>query len=155
MVLDREFDHTVDSVIGVFQSGGFLVEPVESGDLPNDARPGEPHRYALLHATLPELSFHIDDAGRASMFGCRLSIYQLTVSRTLLTVDIRLLPYPSLSLLIPRVTSRMREALDRLIEPHRPAARRNPSTNSDTFQPFPRQISTTRPSRSTSAVASV
>jgi hypothetical protein len=115
VVLDRDFDHTVDSVIGVFGSGGFAVESVESGDLPNDARPGEPHRYTLLYATLPEFSFRTDDGGRsASMFGCRLSVYQLTASRTLLTVDIRLMPYPALALLVPRVTKRMREALARL-----------------------------------------
>ena len=114
MVLDREFDHAVDSVIGVFQAGGFQVAPIESGDFPNEARPGEPHRYTLLHATLPELSFQASDAGSASVFGCRLSIYQLTASRTLLTVDIRLLPYPALTLLIPRVAKRMHEALARL-----------------------------------------
>jgi hypothetical protein len=119
MVLDRDFDGTVDRVIRVFQTGGFSVAPVESGDLPNDARPGEPHRYTLLYATLPELSFQTDDAGTASMFGCRLSVYQLTASRTLLTVDVRLLPYPALTLLIPRVTQRMREALA-LLTPQTP-----------------------------------
>jgi hypothetical protein len=113
IVIDRDFDQTVTSVAGVFRSAGFSVAPVESGDLPNAARPGEPHRYTLLHATLPELSFQNDDAS-ASMLGCRLSIYELTASRTLLTADIRLMPYPALALLIPRVAKRVGDAVMRL-----------------------------------------
>jgi hypothetical protein len=113
LVVDGDFEHTSDNVVRVFQTLGFGVAPVESGDLPNAARPGEPHHYTLLYATLPELSFQ-NDGGSASMLGCRLSIYELTASRTLLTVDVRLMPYPTLALLVPRVKKRMREALARL-----------------------------------------
>ncbi len=80
LVVDGDFERTLENVNDAFRTGGFALTPVESGDYPNAARPGEPHRYALLYATLPELRFQTDRAAdaSASMLGCRLSIYELT-----------------------------------------------------------------------------
>jgi hypothetical protein len=116
IVMNTDFQHANNSVVSLFRGSGFGVTEVETGNLPNAARPGEPRRYASWDATLPELSFPIPatQSSEPSMLGCRFSIFELTASQTLLTVDVRLTSYPSLALLIPRVKSRMHEALTRL-----------------------------------------
>jgi hypothetical protein len=69
-----------------------------------------------LKATLPELTFKDRPWGgrSSSVLGCRLSIYELTASCSLLTADAPLSSYPTLALSTQRVSHRVDDALTEL-----------------------------------------
>jgi hypothetical protein len=113
LVLDRDFDRAVEVVLDAFLREGFTLRPVEGGDLHQPCVPGHPRRYALLDASLPELAFVSVDASErlSGVLGCRISLFELTGTCTLVTVANPLTRYPLLSLLVPRLTERLGVAL--------------------------------------------
>ena len=113
LVLDESFERAVAAVAGAFLREGFTVEPRDAGDLHDRAIPGDRLRYALMEASLPELSFRLPDscAARTALLGCRLSLFELTGSCTLITAENPLDRYPLLASLVPRLAERVGDAL--------------------------------------------
>jgi hypothetical protein len=113
LVVDQDFDRTVEAVLDAFLNAGFSVAPIEGGDLHQNGKPGGRLRYALLEATLPELCF-VRAACRREVppiLGCRISVYEVTGSCTIVTTSNPLTSYPLLASLVPRLSERTRAAL--------------------------------------------
>jgi hypothetical protein len=91
LILDRGFERAMETVLDAFLCEGFTINPMDAGDLHRPSTPGKPLRYALLEATLQ------DPAGCAqqssSCVRCRLLLFELTGSCTLVTADTNLAPY--------------------------------------------------------------
>ena len=117
LVQDQSFEQAIETVLDAFLAQGFVVEPVVAGDCHSHALPGEPLRYALLEATLSELNFRRSLSPRSSraFLGCRLSVFELAGSCTLITVEQPFRQYPLLACLVPRLTERMNAALDTIM----------------------------------------
>jgi hypothetical protein len=113
LVLDESFERAVAAVLDAFLREGFTVEARDAGDLHDHAFAGDRLRYALLEASLPELSFRPPDAcaPRSALLGCRLSLFELTGSCTLITAENPLGRYPFLASLVPRLNERVSDAL--------------------------------------------
>jgi hypothetical protein len=113
LVVDQDFDRTVETVLDAFLNAGFSVAPIDGGDLHQKGESGGRLRYALLEATLPELSF-VRAACRRDLpliLGCRISVYEVTGSCTFVTASNPLTRYPLLASLVPRLSERTRAAL--------------------------------------------
>lgn len=108
LVLDRGFDGAVEAVLDAFLAEGFTVEPADGGDLHQRCSTA-PLRYALLVATLPELSFAPGPGlgGLPAILSCRISLFELTATCTLVTVSNPMARYPLLASLVPRLTDRL------------------------------------------------
>jgi hypothetical protein len=113
LVVDQGFDRALEVVLDAFLCEGFTIRPVDGGDLHQRCAAGEPLRYALIDASLPELAFvPVDDTDRlAAVLGCRISLFELTATCTMVTVSNPLTRYPLLSSLVPRLTERLSGAL--------------------------------------------
>jgi hypothetical protein len=113
IVVDERFERAVAAVVSAFVCEGFTVDALDGGDLRQRTTHGARRRYALLNASLPELRF--DAAGscttRSALLGCRLSLFELGGSCTLIAVKAPLSPYPLLASLVPRLTERVGHAL--------------------------------------------
>jgi hypothetical protein len=110
LILDRGFDRTVDTVLDAFLHEGFTLNPVGAGDLhrPEPGPDGRTRRYAMLDAALPEFVFRsIHSADAPVLLGCRISVFELTPSCTLVTIDNPVVRYPELAALVPRVAERV------------------------------------------------
>jgi len=112
LVIDQSFDQTLESVLAAFLREGFSVDPLEAGNLIFYKIPGDRLRYARIEASLPELSFTSGSQVQCGLLGCRLSLYELSRSCTLVTAENALTRYPLLASLVPRVTRRISLALD-------------------------------------------
>lgn len=112
LVMDQGFDRAVETVLDAFLTEGFRVEPVDGGDLHQRCATA-PLRYALLVATLPELSFAPGPClgGLPAILSCRISLFELTATCTLVTVTNPMARYPMLASLVPRLTDRLAGAL--------------------------------------------
>jgi hypothetical protein len=112
-VVDQGFDRTIEIVLEAFLSAGFSVAPLEGGELHQKGGPGDRLRYALLEATLPELSFARAACRREfpPILGCRISVFEVTGSCTFVTTSNPLARYPLLGSLVPRLSERTRAAL--------------------------------------------
>jgi hypothetical protein len=112
-MLDRGFDVTVEAVIAGFLCEGFTIRPLDGGDLRRDPLLGDPLRYAVLVASLPELGFAADRFGPAgnAILGCHITVYELVSSCTLVIAADPLADYPLLASLVPRLTDRVGSAL--------------------------------------------
>jgi hypothetical protein len=114
LVLDRSFDDAVDRVLDAFIREGFSVRSLDGGDLRRGRRSSSAlRRYAQLDVVLPELAsscaaLHVDDD---AIVGCRIAIFELTDSSTLLTVENPTRRYAVLSNLAPEIDDRMARAL--------------------------------------------
>jgi len=113
LVLDQSFDDVVDCVLAAFIGEGFSVRSLDGGDLRAPSASAGHRRYALLGVVLPELSWrgsalHADDS---ALLGCRLALFELTDSCTLLTAENPMMRYPGLAALVPRVNQRIATAL--------------------------------------------
>jgi hypothetical protein len=117
LVQDQSFEQAIETVLDALLAQGFVVEPVVAGDCQSHALPSEPLRYALLEATLSELNFRRSPSPRSSraFLGCRLSVFELVGSCTLITVEQPFRQYPLLACLVPRLTERMDAALDSIM----------------------------------------
>jgi hypothetical protein len=113
LVVDQEFDRAVEVVLDGFLREGFTIRPVDGGDLHQRCAAGHTLRYAMLEASLPELAFvpGVGVESLAPILGCRISLFELTGSCTLVTVSNPLTRYPLLSSLVPRLTERLGGAL--------------------------------------------
>ena len=112
LLLDREFHRTIDSVLNGFLHEGFTVRPVDAGDLHARAHPGCSMRYAVLDVTLPELAAAAGlTQGAMPLPSCRISVFELQESCTLVTIENRLARYPLLAWLARRNADRIGEAL--------------------------------------------
>lgn len=113
LVLDRGFDRAVEIVLGAFLSEGFAVEPVDGGDLHQRCAAVDRLRYTELEVTLPELGFVPCRrmGGLPLLLGCRIALFELTGSCTLVTASSPLTRYPLLASLVPRLSDRVGSAL--------------------------------------------
>lgn len=117
LVLDQGFDRAVESVLNAFLAEGFTIEPVDGGDLRNRCASVDRLRYALLEATLPELSFVPSGCGRGlpAILACRITLFELTSTCTLVTASSPLQRYPTLASLMPRLSERLGGALHTVV----------------------------------------
>jgi hypothetical protein len=113
LVLDRGFDRAVEIVLNAFLSEGFAVEPVDGGDLHQRCAAVDRLRYTQLEVTLPELGFVPCRrmGGLPVLLGCRLALFELTGTCTLVTASSPLARYPLLASLVPRLSDRVGSAL--------------------------------------------
>jgi len=112
LLLDRTFDRAVNSVLDGFLHEGFTITPVDAGDLHSRSHPGCSMRYALLDAAIPELAMAPGVArGAAPLPACRVSVFELNGSCTLVTAENRLIRYPLLAKLAGSNADRIGDAL--------------------------------------------
>jgi len=113
LVLDHGFDRAIETVLNAFLTEGFAVEPVDGGDLHRRCSAGDPLRYTLLEATLPELGFVPCRClgGLPAILGCHIALFELTGTCTLVTASSPLGRYPLLASLVPRLSDRAGHAL--------------------------------------------
>jgi hypothetical protein len=112
LVLGQGFDRAVETVLGAFLAEGFTIEPVDGGDLHNRGASVDRLRYALLEAMLPELRFVPTGCGRLpAILACRITLFELTNTCTLVTASSPLQRYPTLASLMPRLSERLGGAL--------------------------------------------
>jgi hypothetical protein len=108
LILDRSFDASLDAVLAALVREGFAVNPLAAGDLHRPGYPGRMRRYASLEALLPEFALRTPVVGETtSECGCRVSIFELTVSCTLVTVEPPVAAHTASSALLPRVADRI------------------------------------------------
>jgi hypothetical protein len=113
LIVSHSFDCTVETVIDAFLREGFTIRPVGAGDLRHHSIPGDALRYAVLEATLPELSFASGRwrADLTPMLCCRIELYELVGKCTMVTAESPVADYPQLALLVPRLTDRLAKAV--------------------------------------------
>jgi hypothetical protein len=114
VILDRGFDRALEVVLDVFLREGFTVTPTGAGDLHRPGRAGHARRYATLDAGLPELNFCRATPGPQALLRCRVSMFELAGSCTLVTIEEPVAHYPLLAGLVPRIAERIGHAMDRL-----------------------------------------
>jgi hypothetical protein len=116
LVLDQGFDRAVETVLDAFLAEGFTIEPVDGGSLHNRCASVDRLRYALLEATLPELRFVPSGCGRLpAILACRITLFELTGTCTLVTASSPLQRYPTLASLMPRLSERLGGALHTVV----------------------------------------
>ena len=112
LILDRGFDRAMEAVLGAFLREGFCITPVSAGDLCRGGNAEHSRRYVLIDAGLPEL--HFDSTTSfvpPALFRCRVSMFELAGSCTLVTVESPLGYYPALARLIPGIPERIRHVM--------------------------------------------
>ena len=116
LVLDQGFDRAIVTVLNAFLTEGFAVEPVDGGDLHRRCSAVGRLRYTLLEATLPELGFVPcrSVGGLPAILGCRIALFELTGTCTLVTASSALTRYPLLAALVPRLSDRVGSALHQI-----------------------------------------
>ena len=113
LIVDHSFDCTVETVIDAFLREGFTLTPVGGGDLRQHSAVGDAVRYAVIEATLPELTF---DVGRrradvTPVLSCQIAVYELVGKCTMMTVTSPVADRQELALLVQRLTDRVGSAL--------------------------------------------
>lgn len=113
LVLDRGFDRALEIVLSAFLSEGFAVAPVDGGDLHQRCTAVDRRRYTELEVTLPELGFVPCRrlGGLPALLGCRIALFELTGTCTIITASSPLARYPLLAALVPRLSDRVGSAL--------------------------------------------
>jgi hypothetical protein len=116
IILDRGFDRALNTVLDAFLQERFAITPTGAGDVHRPGNPGQSRRYALLDAAIPELDFgaHGTEAS-APLLDCHVSIFELTGSCTLITVDSPVIHSPGLAKLVPRVADRISRVIHALL----------------------------------------
>jgi hypothetical protein len=108
LILDRGFDRAMEAVLDALLREGFSITPVSVGDLRCGGSVEPPRRYALIDAALSEL---LDDSTAAVLprrwFRCRVSVFELSGSGTLVTVESPFANYPALARLVPGIPERI------------------------------------------------
>jgi hypothetical protein len=116
LILDRGFERALIAVLDAFLQEGFLLNPIGSGDLHRPDSRGHARRYAILDAALPELVFRPKDTSDPpAVFRCRVSMYELTASCTLVTIENPIVRYPMLATLVPRLSERVGQVTQTLM----------------------------------------
>jgi hypothetical protein len=116
LILDRGFDRALDVVLDAFLREGFKVNPTGAGNLHRPGGPGHARRYAMFDAGLPELNFCAEKPGPPVLLGCRVTMFELTGSCTLVTVEEPVAHYPMLAALVPRINQRIAHAMRLLVQ---------------------------------------
>ena len=111
LVMDQGFDRAIETVLNAFLTEGFAVEPVDGGDLHRRCAAADRLRYTLLEATLPELGFGRRMGGLPAILGCRIAMFELTGTCTLVTASSPVARYPLLASLVPQLSDRVGNAL--------------------------------------------
>jgi hypothetical protein len=113
LIVDRAFDRTVETVFDAFLQEGFTIAPIEAGDLRRRPVCGEPLRYAVAEATLPTpLPTPLRRAaGDAPLLGCKIAVYELVGSCTLVIATAPCLDYPTFASMAPGLKDRIASAL--------------------------------------------
>jgi hypothetical protein len=116
LILDRGFDRAMETVLGAFLEEGFTVSPVGAGNLHRPDSPGHGRRYAMLDAALPELVCRSRETSEPpALFKSRVSMFELTGSCTLLTVENPTRQDSELAMLVSRVSERIGHVLRALL----------------------------------------
>jgi hypothetical protein len=116
LIVDRGFERTLETVLDALLDERFRIDPVGAGDLHRSQSCGQTRRYVMLDAVLPELDFRPQDASAPpAALGCRVSVFELTASCTLVTLERPIVPYPMLSTLVPRVSERLERVIRALV----------------------------------------
>lgn len=116
LLLDRAFDNALESVLDGFLHEGFTLTTVDAGDLHGRSHPGHAMRYALLDAALPDLSPSTGVVtAAASLPSCRVSVFELNGSCTLVTAQNRFARYPLLARLSGANSDRISDALQLIV----------------------------------------
>jgi len=116
LVLGRGFELAMETVLAAFLGEGFTVTPLDAGDLHHRDQPGRSLRFATLQVTLPELCFRGLPADTPTVLACRVSLFELTQSCTLVTAENPLTRYPLLASMVPRLADRVARALRIVID---------------------------------------
>jgi hypothetical protein len=113
LIVDRAFDRTVEAVIDAFLREGFTITPVDAGDLRHRPVSGEPLRFAVAEASLPGLLPVGPRAatGDSPLLGCKIAVYELVGSCTLVIATAPSLVYPTLASMAPGLRERINGAL--------------------------------------------
>jgi hypothetical protein len=113
LIVDRGFDGTVETVIDAFLREGFTITPVGAGDLRHQPACGDPLRYAVLEAWLPGaiLVAPRSGTGRSALLSCKISVYELVGSCTLVTATAPGGDYATLASLAPGLNDHIGKAL--------------------------------------------
>ena len=119
LIVDRAFDRTVETVIDAFLREGFTITPVDAGDLRHQPVCGESLRFAVAEASLPG---PLPSAPRAatcdsSLLGCKIAVYELVGSCTLVIATAPCLDYPTFASMAPDLRDRIGGALRTLTRP--------------------------------------
>jgi hypothetical protein len=118
VILDRGFDRAMETVLRAFLEEGFALNPVGAGDLHRRDGPGHARRYAMLDAAPPEVASRSSGASQAAAsFTCRVTMFELTGSCTLVTVENPIVRYPVLATLLPRLSERIGHVWRSLLRP--------------------------------------
>ena len=111
LIVDHGFDCTVETVIDAFLREGLTVTPVGGGDLRQHSAVGDALRYAVLEATLPELTVGRRRDDLASVLSCQVAVYELVGKCTMVTATSPFADRQELELIVPRLTDRVGNAL--------------------------------------------
>lgn len=113
LIIGSGFERAMETVLDAFLHEGFTVTPIDAGDLHHRSHhrtdPGCSLRYALLEATLPELT--------PPLPACRVSVFEVQGACTLVTAENVLVRYPLPESLARNAADRLAGAL-RLIVRH-------------------------------------
>jgi hypothetical protein len=98
----------MEAVLDAFLREGFSITPVSAGDLRCEGKAEQPRRYALIDAALSELLSHSTAAVvPPTLFRCRVAVFELSGSSTLVTVESPFAHYPALARLVPGIPERI------------------------------------------------
>ncbi len=113
LIVDHSFDCTVETVIDAFLREGFAVTPVGGGDLRQHSAVGDAVRYAVLEATLPELTFDVGSrrASPTPVLSCQIAVYELVGKCTMVTTTSPVADRQEVALLVPQLIDRVGSAL--------------------------------------------
>jgi hypothetical protein len=116
IILDRGFDRAVNTVLDAFLQEKFLITPAGAGDVHRAGSPGCRRRYAILEATIPEVEFRAEEAKPpAQPPGCHVSIFELSGSCTLVTIETPIVHSPILATLVTRASDRISRVVHALL----------------------------------------
>jgi hypothetical protein len=116
IILDRGFDRALNTVLDAFLQERFTITPTGAGDVHRPGSPGRSRRYAIFEATIPDVEFSAQDATPSCQpRGCHVSIFELTGSCTLVTVESPDIHYPVLTTLVTRVSDRISRVVHTLL----------------------------------------
>jgi hypothetical protein len=116
LILNCNFDRALETVLDACLEEGFTIAIAGAGNLHRCASRDRSLRYALLDATLPELSSHAGTATTPTMLGCRVSLFEIAGSWTVFTVEIPVVRRPAIASPVPSVADRVAQIMRRLVD---------------------------------------
>jgi hypothetical protein len=116
LIVERSFDRTVEAVIEAFLGEDFTIRPLGAGDLRHPPACGDPLRYAVLEGWPPEAEFPrgCSPAENPPWLSCKITVYELVGSCTLVTATPPGVDYSMFAALAPTLEDRLDKALNAL-----------------------------------------